>query len=96
MLTGKQKVYLRGLANKLDAITQMGKAGVTEALLKQLDEMLNKRELIKITVLETCELTAREAGEEASALLNAELVQVIGKKFILYRRSQDNPEIILP
>lgn len=96
MLTGRQKVYLRGLAHRLEASTQIGKHGISEALVKQLDALLESHELIKITVLETCGLSPKEAALEITRLLDADLVQVIGRKLVLYRASADKHAIALP
>lgn len=95
MLTSKQRAQLRGLANTLEAIFQVGKGGVNEQLIRQVDETLEKRELIKLTTLETCPETSREAAEKIAAAVGCEVVQVIGRKFILYRESKENKTIIL-
>lgn len=95
MLTSKQRAQLRGLANNLEAIFQVGKGGVNEQLIRQVDETLEKRELIKLTTLETCPETSREAAEKIAAATGSDVVQVIGRKFILYRESKENKTIIL-
>ena len=95
MLTSKQRAQLRGLANTLEAIFQVGKGGVNEQLIRQVDEALEKRELIKLTTLETCPETSREAAEKIAAAVGCDVVQVIGRKFILYRESKENKTIIL-
>ncbi|MBO5930005.1 MAG: YhbY family RNA-binding protein [Clostridia bacterium] len=89
MITSKQRAYLRGLANGVPSICQIGKDGVTENLVKQLDSALTARELVKSNVLENAPCTAREACGELASLLSAEPVQVIGKVFVLYRQSKD-------
>lgn len=86
-LTSKQRAQLRALANGIDTIVQVGKDGMTENLVKQADEALEAREIIKCRVLETSMLTAREACEELRKLTRSEPVQVIGTKFVLYRKS---------
>ncbi|MDR5658040.1 ribosome assembly RNA-binding protein YhbY [Serpentinicella sp. ANB-PHB4] len=96
MLTGKQRSYLKGIANTTKPITQIGKNGITESLLEQLDEALEARELIKVNILETSLVTAQSAAEEITKALDAEFVQAIGNKFVLYRKSQNNPKIELP
>jgi len=96
MLTSKQRAYLRGLANSQNAIFQIGKSGVTPEILKELDAALNKRELIKITVLETAFMTTRMACDEVCESLKAEGVQCVGNKFVIYRMSRDNKTIELP
>jgi len=95
MLTSKQRAQLRGLANSLDAIFQVGKGGVNEQLIRQVDETLEKRELIKLTTLENTTVTSREAAEEIAEATNSEVVQVIGRKFVLYRESKENKQIVL-
>ena len=90
-LTSKQRAQLRGLANTLDTILQVGKEGITENLVKQADDALEARELIKCRVLENSMLTAREACRELCVLTRSEPVQVIGTKFVLYRRSHTVP-----
>ena len=86
-MTSKQRAYLKGLAVNLDTIFQIGKGGVTEELCNQLLNALNAREIIKIKVLETSPLTAREAAEEIAQTTGAEVVQVIGTKIVLFRVS---------
>ena len=97
MLTGKQRAYLRSLANTLQAKYQVGKAGWTDqAFLSQLDLALEKNELIKITVLETAPESPRAVSDQLCELLGADGVQAIGKKIVLYRRSKEDPVICLP
>ena len=86
-LTSKQRAQLRGLANTMDTILQVGKDGLNENLIKQVDDALEARELIKCRVLENSMLTAREACQELCVLTRSEPVQVIGTKFVLYRPS---------
>lgn len=86
-LTSKQRAQLRALANGIDTILQVGKDGMTENLVKQADEALEAREIIKGRVLENSMLTAREACDELCRLTRSEPVQVIGTKFVLYRKS---------
>lgn len=88
-ITGKQRAYLRSLANKVPSIFQIGKEGISDNLVKQLSDALNARELIKIHVLENCELTPREASDELSDTLSAIPVQTIGRKIVLYRQAED-------
>ena len=90
-LTSKQRAQLRGLANTMDTILQVGKDGLTENLVKQVDDALEARELLKCRVLENSLLTAREACQELCVLTRSEPVQVIGTKFVLYRRSHTVP-----
>ena len=86
-LTSKQRAQLRGMANALAPIVHIGKDGIGENLIKQTDDALEARELIKCRVLENSMLTAREAAEELAGKARAEVVQVIGTKFVLYRQS---------
>ena len=86
-LTGKQRAQLRALANTLEPIVIIGKDGIGENLVKQANDALEARELIKCRVLENSMLTAQEACEELSRLTRSEQVQVIGTKFVLYRES---------
>ncbi len=88
-LTSKQRAQLRALANGLDTIVQIGKDGIGDAQVKQADEALTARELIKCRVLESAMLTAREACEELARRTRSEPVQVIGSRFVLYRMSHD-------
>lgn len=86
-LTSKQRAQLRGMANSLDPVVHIGKGDLGENLIQQAEEALEARELIKCRVLETSELTAREAAEALAGATRSEVVQVIGTKFILYRQS---------
>ena len=88
-LTSKQRAQLRGIANGLDTIVHIGKDGITENLVKQANDALEAREIIKCKVLENSMLTAREACDELSQLTRSEQVQVIGTKFVLYRQHYD-------
>ncbi|WP_294169167.1 ribosome assembly RNA-binding protein YhbY [uncultured Clostridium sp.] len=96
MITGKQRAYLRGLANNMDPIFQIGKNGIEETFLKQLEEALEARELIKIKVLENSGLDAREASNEICEKINCEGIQAIGSKIVLYKKSSKKPKIELP
>ena len=87
-LTKKQIKQLRGMANKLNPIVQVGKNDLSENAIKQADDIIERRELIKGSVLDGSGLTAKEAGEGLAEPLDAELVQVIGNRFVIYRRSQ--------
>lgn len=88
-LTSKQRAQLRGLANGIDTIVHIGKDGLGENLIKQADDALEARELIKCRVLENSEYTAREGAEALARETRSEVVQVIGTKFILYRPSHN-------
>lgn len=86
-LTSKQRAQLRSLANGIDPIVIVGKDGLGDNLITQVNDALEARELVKGRVLETSPLTAREACEQLSKLTRSEPVQVIGSKFVLYRQS---------
>lgn len=86
-LTSKQRAQLRAMANSIDPVIHIGKGDLGENLIRQADEALEARELIKCRVLETSELSPREAADALSAAVRAEVVQVIGTKFILFRQS---------
>ncbi|MBR4116483.1 MAG: ribosome assembly RNA-binding protein YhbY [Clostridia bacterium] len=95
MLNSRQRAQLRGMANDFETILQVGKMGISENTVKQVDDALEARELIKMSVLETCPVTSRDAAEELAKQTKADVVQVIGRKFILYRESKDNKTIKL-
>ncbi len=95
-LTSKQRAYLRGIGHVQSAIFQVGKGGINDNFIKQIDEALEARELIKITVLETALTSARAVSEELCAATGAEPVQCIGNKLIIYRESENNKKIELP
>ena len=86
-LTSKQRAQLRGMANTMDTILQIGKDGIGENLIKQADDALEARELIKGKVLENSMLSAREGAEELAKATRSQVVQVIGTKFVLYRET---------
>ena len=86
-LTSKQRAQLRGMANSLEPVVHIGKGDLGENLIKQANDALEARELIKCRVLETSEYTAREAAEMLSQATRSEVVQVIGTKFVLYRET---------
>lgn len=96
MITTKQRSYLRSLANNMDPIFQVGKGGIEENFLKQIDQALEARELIKIKTLNNSGITAREASDIICEELGCEGVQAIGSKLVLYRKSSKNPKIELP
>ena len=96
MLTSKQRAYLRGLAAAEDTIVIIGKGGITENIITQMNDALKARELVKGRVLENSLLTAREAADALSETCRSEVVQVIGSKFVLYKRNEQKPKIELP
>jgi len=95
MITTKQRAYLRSLANGIEPVFQIGKGGVSPQIISEIYDVLEARELVKITVLKTCELTTREACGELCELVHAEPVQCIGGKFVIYKRSREHHTIEL-
>lgn len=95
MLTSKQRAILRGMANSMDTIFQVGKGGISDTLVAQTDDALRARELIKLRVLENSGYTAREAAEQLAEQTGSDVVQVIGSRFVLYRRNPKKPVIDL-
>ncbi|MGI5850890.1 MAG: ribosome assembly RNA-binding protein YhbY [Clostridiales bacterium] len=96
MLTSKQRSYLRRMANQIDSILQIGKGGINANLIKQLDDALEARELIKVHVLQNAEMDIKDIFKELARELSAQEVQLIGSRFVLYRKSMKNPRIELP
>jgi len=95
-MTSKQRAYLRGLANGIDAIFQIGKSGISDNQIQQLKDALEARELIKISVLETAPANARVLGEEIAKLTDSTLIQTIGNKITLFKQKKKNSKIELP
>lgn len=95
-LTSKQRAYLRGLSSSLDPIFQVGKSSLTPEIITAVGEAVDKRELIKISVLKNCIDDPRAIGEMIAERTQSALVAVIGKKIVLYKRSKKNPKIELP
>ncbi|MBQ4613151.1 MAG: ribosome assembly RNA-binding protein YhbY [Clostridia bacterium] len=95
-MTSKQRAYLRSLANKLEPIVHAGKGGVSDAMIKQADDALTAREIIKGKALETAPASAREIAEQIAAAVNAEVVHVIGRTFVLFRQNEKESQIKLP
>ena len=96
MLTGKQKRFLRAEAHHLDPISQVGKGGVNDAMIKQLRDVLEARELIKVRILDNCEEDKRVVAEALATGTRVELVQLIGLTVVLYKESRENKKILLP
>ena len=94
-LTSKQRAQLRGLANGVPTIFQIGKGGINENFLKQVEDALEARELIKIKVLENSFLDTKETCSEVANLVGAEPVQAIGSRFVIYKESKENKNIVL-
>ena len=95
MLTSKQRAFLRSMANGLEPIFHIGKAGVTPELTEAVDSALEAREILKMNILDNCLLDTREAAQTISARTHSDVVQVIGNRFVLYRPAK-KPIIELP
>lgn len=95
-MTSKQRAFLRGISNKIDAIFQIGKNGINDNLIKQIDDALEARELIKITVLETAPDNANNLSFFISEKTNSSVIQVIGNKITLFRQREKDSKIELP
>ena len=96
MLTGKQKRFLRSEAHHLNPVFQVGKGGVNDNMIKTVSEAIEVRELMKISILQNCDMDKNEVAEELSKGVGAEIVQVIGNTIILYKESKENKQLILP
>lgn len=96
MITSKQRSFLRSLAHELEPTVYIGKSGITDNIVKEMETGLEYRELVKVKLQEGCELTPKDAANELAELLRAEYVQAIGRKFTLYRVSKDHKKIELP
>ena len=96
MLTSKQRAYLRGLGNELEPVFQIGKGGLSEEIINQLDAVLEARELIKVKVLKSCLEDAGELADEIASALDCDVIQKIGRSFLLYRAAMEEPQIELP
>lgn len=89
LLTGKQRSFLKAKAQLIDPIINIGKNGITENLISQADEAIEARELVKFNILSNSELNAKIAAIELAEIINAEFVSAIGRKFVLYRESEE-------
>ncbi|WP_088188443.1 ribosome assembly RNA-binding protein YhbY [Desulfosporosinus sp. FKA] len=96
MLKGKQKRYLRAMGNEMDPILQVGKGGIGENVVTQTNEALEARELIKGRVLQNCLEEPKSVAADLAEQTGSELVQVIGRNFLLYRPAKEKPLIVLP
>ena len=96
-MTSKQRSYLKGLAMTMDAVLQIGKSSLTPEITKSVEEALNARELIKINVLQNCLEDSRQMAETLAERTRSQVVQVIGRKIVLYREGKDDKKkIVLP
>lgn len=96
MITSKQRSYLKRMGHELDPVAYIGKNDLTDNVIKEIDNLLEARELIKVKIQEGSLLEPKQTANEIAETLGAEFVQAIGRKFILYRRSKENPQIELP
>ncbi len=95
-MTSKQRSYLKSLASTLDPVFQIGKASLTPEVTVAIEECFNTRELLKITVLKNCLDDPKEIAQVVAERTHSQVVQVIGRKFILYKPDKKNPRIVLP
>lgn len=96
MISSKQRSFLRGLAQQVDPTVYIGKQGLTDNVVNEIETGLKCRELVKVKIQEGCTLTPKDVANEMAEKLNAEFVQAIGRKFTLYRESEENKVIELP
>lgn len=95
-LTGRQRRFLRGLGNPLQAVVYVGKEGITEGVLRSIEEAYHRGELIKIRLERNCPLERREAGRQLAEKTQSRLAQVIGQTVLIYRPDPEKPAIALP
>ena len=95
-MTSKQRAYLKGLAMDIEPIMQIGKSSITPESVEAVSDVFNTHELIKLAVLKNCADDPKEIAEIISERTHSQLVQVIGKKIVLYKPFKENPKIILP
>lgn len=95
-MTSKQRAYLKSLASSLNPIFQVGKASLTPEFTEAIEEAFHTKELIKISVLKNCMDDPNEIAQMVAERTHSQVVQVIGKKIILYKPDKKNPKIILP
>lgn len=96
MITSKQRSFLKGLAHDIEPTVYIGKAGLTENVIKEIDMYLEARELVKVKLQEGFDVKPKDVANSLLEPLKAEFVQAIGRKFTLYRASKENKQIILP
>lgn len=96
MLTNKQKSFLRGESNRLQPLVHIGKSGLTESVITQIEEALEAKELIKVTILQNCDQDKNEIAAKLEEQVGIEVVQVIGKIVVLYKESVEKKRIELP
>ncbi len=100
MINSKQRAFLRAMANSLDNTMQIGKSGITDHVKTQIEELLDMKEIVKANVLKTCESSPKEVAHEIANSIDADVVSVVGRKFVMYRKSEklakEGKSIILP
>lgn len=96
MITSKQRSYLKSLAHDIDPVVYIGKNDLTDNIIREIDNVLEARELVKVKIQEGSDLKPKATANDIARRLDAEFVQAIGRKFTLYRRSKENPQIVLP
>ncbi len=95
-MTSKQRAYLRSLAMKIDPVLNIGKGGYSPEIVDELDRILEKRELVKVQLLQNCIEDIKEMAQVLSDRTHSEVVQIIGRRIVFYRESKENKEIVLP
>lgn len=95
-MTSKQRAYLKSLAHNLDPVFQIGKSSLTPELTEAVGECFNNNELIKVAVLKNCLDDPRMIAEAVAERTHSQVVQVIGRKIVLYKPDKDKPKIVLP
>ncbi len=95
-LTSKQRAYLKSLASTQEVVIHIGKEGVTPEIVQAVSEVIEARELVKLGILKNCFEDPREVADTVAGRTRSTVVQVIGKKIVLYRKRKDNPKIVLP
>ncbi len=96
MITSKQRAFLRSIANTTETIFQIGKSGLTPEITESVNDALEAREIVKLTILKNCAEDIREVAQIISERTHSEIVQVIGRKIVFYRQSKDHKKIELP
>lgn len=96
MITSRQRSYLKSLAHELNPTVYIGKQGLTDNIINEIEVGLYTRELVKVKIQEGCDLNPKAVASQMVDQLGAEFVQAIGRKFVLYRESKDNKQIELP
>ncbi len=95
-MTSKQRAYLKGLAININPVVQIGKGSVTPELVESVRQVIDKRELIKVSVQKNCFDDIHQIAELLAERTRSQVVQVIGRKIVLYKPSKDDPRIVLP